>query len=309
MAASAQSRQEESSRERDEKTTTTTKKTEHQHTFVVAFCGVSGSGKDTFADTMAAILDKEDPSRACRRVAFADPLKAIVSDFVELLCGAKLGDSLYDNQFKASASTPVTGQPHTWRTILQRGGTDILRRHLYDSVFADAVFAQIADSVKRGEHAVWLVSDLRFEEEARAYEMFAELHAERADVTCYLVELTREGAGLGAGAEGQHRSEKEISLAVEVAKRCESIQHVHMRNSVPLGKLDGALAPWVLTELAEPVPGKPADRSGAQPSGECYYPKAPEFVRTEKLPDDSQAANLGWSKWGLPPSSVWSGFV
>jgi hypothetical protein len=179
----------------------------------VLLCGRAGAGKSTLA--AAFVREKK-----YTEIAIAGPLKAICVDAVRLLvpeCVEAVGG---DDAFTAcfydpvGKETPLPGlQPATTRitprVILQKVGTDIMRRHLGEDVFIWAVKSQAEQCKARGEGIV--ISDVRFPNEMNQIRMLLE-------ETGFEVKAIRVlRPSLSAASLGEHASEAHAdTLPVDV---------------------------------------------------------------------------------------------
>lgn len=117
---------------------------------IIAISGKIGSGKDTVFD----IIKRINPTY--QNVKYAEKLKVIAS----ILTGVPR--HMFESQdFKAQPMTKEWGGM-TYRTFLQRLGTDAMRNGLHDSVWVNALFADLTHTSK------WVITDCRFPDEAAA---------------------------------------------------------------------------------------------------------------------------------------------
>lgn len=126
---------------------------------VILLSGKKGSGKDTSAGFIQSYL--ESKGKTVLTLALADSLKYVCLDLHRFFYGSDLTiDSFYnskDTQFDALCS----GGPTTLRNIMQTVGTDIIRKHLGDDVFVDAVKNRILNTA----YDFYIVTDCRFDNE------------------------------------------------------------------------------------------------------------------------------------------------
>jgi hypothetical protein len=122
---------------------------------VVALTGSAGSGKDfTFGLIRCTFCDAE-------RQSFADPLKRILvaEDPIVDDKGNRLSALMRSRTFEE-----LKREVPEIRRLLQKMGTEGIRRELGEDVFLDAVMKKFGESGS----SVTVFTDLRFENEARA---------------------------------------------------------------------------------------------------------------------------------------------
>jgi len=156
-------------------------------THILLLCGHYGSGKDTLADfierectsdlavirsectsDLAVIRSECISDLAVGRFSFGGALKDVVVALTDTLTPQRLDRSKMDSLEYKENTVIMTGEGHyRLRQLLQVVGTDILRKHLGDDVFARKTVEDIrrfvADS--NGQTKVALVTDLRFPNE------------------------------------------------------------------------------------------------------------------------------------------------
>lgn len=145
---------------------------------IIGISGRIGSGKDTLAQAIQEI----DRSWEVRK--FAGKLKQVAS----LLTGVDTS-KFEDQEFKKQWMSPDWGM--TYREFLQKLGTDAVRDGLHTNAWVNALMAEYDN------HTVspnWLITDVRFPNEAEAVERRGGL----------MVRTTR---GIELPAEGLHASE------------------------------------------------------------------------------------------------------
>jgi len=134
---------------------------------------------DIMEQTKNAINDTNYPCLSYwQQKSFAHKLKEVVS----VITGCKIED-LEDNDFKNSLAPKFNGQyQYTYRELLQFIGTDLFRNQLGENVWINALFTgyekPITKAIKKTgghlnsenqtEFPKWLVSDVRFQNEANA---------------------------------------------------------------------------------------------------------------------------------------------
>lgn len=132
---------------------------------LIELSGKIGSGKSTAADLITQLL----PNVSIQQVAYAHKLKLVCS----LLTGYDVKDfesqEFKEMELDAEWDVPVgpfPGQnaPITIRMLMQRVGTEAMRKNVHPNVWVNALFA---DYEKRSSQ-VWIVTDVRFENEAEA---------------------------------------------------------------------------------------------------------------------------------------------
>ena len=133
---------------------------------IYLFCGPSGSGKDTSAIILERLLRERYPDKPVVSLAFGRALKEIVSDLCSLFLNEDYSpDDMNRLSFKETEIPNhvifLENQPQLLkiRTLLQRVGTDILRKYLGDDIFAQTIAKKI-----NPEH-ITLITDLRFPNE------------------------------------------------------------------------------------------------------------------------------------------------
>lgn len=118
---------------------------------LLGLCGFAGAGKDfTYGLLRHAFPD-------ARRIAFADPLKAIlIAADPKIGARERLSDLLFDRSFEE-----VKRSNFEVRRLMQAIGTDGIRRHLGDDVWIRAAFSRCAPGLN-------VFTDVRFPNEERA---------------------------------------------------------------------------------------------------------------------------------------------
>lgn len=147
---------------------------------LIGFSGSIGSGKDTVAEMFRKQFlhfkqnDLGDDCFDTEKCRFWQPKKFAgkLKEIVSLLTGCKVED-LEKEDFKNSflpEEWNVDGKPQTYRYILQKLGTDLLRNGIHKDVHINALFADFMPHVvdKLGidvRFPDWIITDLRFENE------------------------------------------------------------------------------------------------------------------------------------------------
>jgi len=127
---------------------------------VYGVCGKKGSGKDTAADFLIAEI--ESSGFSVKRIAFADVLKKICSDFSGIP-----EIYFYDPDLKEQPVT-VSGLSVTPREIMQKFGTDFIQHTLgWTHHWSDMVSRSI--SLMHGEELpdFLFITDVRFDHEEK----------------------------------------------------------------------------------------------------------------------------------------------
>jgi len=137
-------------------------------THIILLSGHYGSGKDTLADFIEEVAGISDFSVG--RFSFGGALKDIVVALTDTLTSQKLERSKMD-ALEYKENTVIHGCDYRLRQLLQVVGTDILRKHLGDDVFARKTVEDIGRFVSaeadanKGHTKVAVVTDLRFPNE------------------------------------------------------------------------------------------------------------------------------------------------
>lgn len=105
-------------------------------------------GKDTFASMLAKLIGG-------KIIRFADPMKQIIADtfnipIIHLEDWKNEGDELMH----------TTGYPQTYRDILQRFGSEAMKKQFGEEIWADLATERIWDAAKTND--VIIVPDFRF---------------------------------------------------------------------------------------------------------------------------------------------------
>ena len=149
-------------------------------THIILLSGQYGSGKDTLADFIEEVAGTSD--FPVRRFSFGGALKDIVVALTNTLTTHQLERSKMD-ELEYKENTIIHGCDYRLRQLLQVVGTNILRKHLGNDVFAIKTVEDIrrfvsaeADDTEM-HHNVAVVTDLRFPNElACVKSAFGETH-------------------------------------------------------------------------------------------------------------------------------------
>lgn len=117
---------------------------------IIGLIGGKGVGKDTLGGILSDLLPSYET------VAFADPLKEICS----CITNTKIGN-WYDQNMK-NQKLKFPWEDYTYRIFMQKLGTDVMRKHLRDSVWIDCLFS------RHQKKKDLIITDIRFNDEARA---------------------------------------------------------------------------------------------------------------------------------------------
>jgi hypothetical protein len=137
---------------------------------IIGLAGQIGSGKDAFCEffIQESKIDWENKK-------FAGKLKEIVS----LLTGCKRQD-LESDDFKNSflpnewniIQDDLETKKYTYREVLQKLGTDLLRNGIHPQIHINALFSDYNQDNREYSHSLdypnWLITDLRFKNEFQA---------------------------------------------------------------------------------------------------------------------------------------------
>ena len=138
---------------------------------LVAFCGSIGVGKSTLAHDLA-------DSTGGRVLSFADPLRSMVSQIVDL---KYLSSDIVDGVRGKDKEIPWLSGGMTGRKLLQLCGTEFGRDMVDPDIWVKVARRKVEPLVDMGLHV--FVDDLRFDNEAR---MIRSLGG-------YVVEVERDG--------------------------------------------------------------------------------------------------------------------
>ena len=121
---------------------------------LIGLAGYARAGKDTVAEILVS-------EHGFHRIAFADALKGVLADLNPLMGShTRLSDRLEHGWEQAKSEPEV-------RMLLQRLGM-ACRNHIRSDVWVDAVFAHIEAAMDNEGPARWVISDVRFPDEAAA---------------------------------------------------------------------------------------------------------------------------------------------
>jgi dephospho-CoA kinase len=127
---------------------------------IVGFVGLIGSGKDTAA---SILVEK----RGFKKIAFADPLKDLVSTIFkwdrDLLAGVTQESRVWREQ-KDEYWSEKFGSDVTPRYMLQYIGTEVMRKTLNDKIWILSAIATIEKNPERD----YVFTDIRFINEIEA---------------------------------------------------------------------------------------------------------------------------------------------
>lgn len=156
---------------------------------IILLCGAAGSGKDTSCEILkylfATVLDNAPP--LVKSFAFAAPLKHITSDLCRLFWNEpldvdRMSELMYKEQEHPEHTIFCEGTPQrmTIRKLLQYIGTDVMRKHLSDDIFAqttiqdvDTFFRDTSDTSESQKIAI--ITDLRFPNELECVRQYVQM--------------------------------------------------------------------------------------------------------------------------------------
>lgn len=129
---------------------------------LIGFHGCKGAGKDTAAEILIEHLEY-------KRLAFADPLKEAITTLFDL--PFEHADLLKTHMGWVEVKHPLTSEVHeiTWRTLLQRMGTEVGRNLFGEDFWVDLWLRnwyRLRDYY--GDDVNVVSTDVRFPNEARA---------------------------------------------------------------------------------------------------------------------------------------------
>jgi hypothetical protein len=128
---------------------------------IIGISGRIAAGKDTLAQFIREI----DPQWEIKK--FAAKLKQVAS----ILTGVST-EKFEDQEFKKQYMAPEWGM--MYREFLQKLGTDAIRKGLHDNAWVNALMSDyklmryLVDDIPTGEYPKWLITDVRFPNEAAA---------------------------------------------------------------------------------------------------------------------------------------------
>lgn len=141
-----------------------------QDLFIIGFHGLAGSGKDTAANIVADLLPNIN-----ERVAFATKMKESVCALLE--CSPRWLElnkanpdvkiHIYDKNNADWDHSIIPLPPMPLRRFLQLFGTEAHRGVFGDDFWVDQLFQQMERILSQQPSPVWLISDVRFANEAR----------------------------------------------------------------------------------------------------------------------------------------------
>lgn len=138
---------------------------------IILLTGTAGSGKDTSYNILENLFRQKGIQ--VKQYAFGKPLKEIVVQLSKLFLNAKFSaDAMNSLLYKETPYSEFIiyrdNEPEHLiiRTLLQQVGTDILRKHLGDDIFAKAIEKQIHnDFIEAESPMIAIITDLRFPNE------------------------------------------------------------------------------------------------------------------------------------------------
>lgn len=153
---------------------------------IILLSGPAGSGKDTCFDIIKKQLTSNNPEIVVKQYAFGRPLKEIVVETTKLYQNLELSVEEMNSLVYKEKPMPLStiyyddnSHPLVVRTLLQKIGTDILRKYLGDDIFARAIINQVDKEllVATGPTLVF-ITDLRFPNELEVVQTYC-------DKACY----------------------------------------------------------------------------------------------------------------------------
>jgi hypothetical protein len=167
---------------------------------VVLFCGPAGSGKDTSYEILRRQLlgCLQECHLDISKYSFGRSLKEIAVELSSLFIDANFSadamDSLeykeaYRPEYKLYIGSNKQPQPFVIRTLLQHIGTDILRKHLGDDIFAKAVINKLDEQFKKTSNQIAIITDLRFPNEQNSIVEYCNKNEYR----CITIYIERNG--------------------------------------------------------------------------------------------------------------------
>lgn len=151
--------------------------------------GISGR-KRAGKDTLASFLVND---HAFTRLAFADPLKAIVGELNPII-GYRNGFQRVRDALALHGPERIKDEWPEYRRLLQVHG-DAVRRHIGPTVWVDALISKVHWHLAEGKPVV--ISDVRFPNEADRIK----------DLGGIVVRVNRPGTADGTGSNDLHISE------------------------------------------------------------------------------------------------------
>ena len=171
---------------------------------IIGLCGLAGCGKDTAADHIARHLRKYH-EKLVRVISLGDILKEITHDTCRLLRPeAELDRSILWGGTHIK-NTHKIRDGVTVRKVLQYFGTDILRKHLGDDVFVNALCERI--SKIGSQYDMIIVPDIRFVNEIRGLVKYTKEHKHQM----WMVHVIRDGI-----EQMKHSSEGNAQLIMDI---------------------------------------------------------------------------------------------
>ncbi len=156
---------------------------------VIALMGNKGAGKDTVAKY---IKKYAKGFKKIYILSFADSLKdatACIFGFDrKMLEGSTPASRAWREQPLLYLSNKMNKRV-TPRWLLQRIGTDILRKHLYDGIWVDSVINKITKLTLEEKNSLFVITDCRFKNEIEALQ---NLHINKDIEPVTFVEVDRK---------------------------------------------------------------------------------------------------------------------
>lgn len=141
---------------------------------IVALMGSKGAGKDTVAKILKESVVGFDNVFI---LSFADSLKKATAEIFSFDVNMLSGNTPKSREWREMEIKPLSKKMGTYitpRILLQKIGTDILRKKLYDGIWIDSVIYKIKklENSTKGEN-LYIITDCRFKNEIKAFKDIA----------------------------------------------------------------------------------------------------------------------------------------
>jgi hypothetical protein len=143
---------------------------------IIGISGYKGSGKSTAAAFIMTIMTEyyEKKHKTIHRNGgwqiemFAGLLKEFAASALSVPVERFEDESFKSSLLPGEWFDPETGEGRTYRWFLQRLGTEAMRNGVHPNFWVNALIGRYRKEMEEGKNPKWVISDVRFENEAEA---------------------------------------------------------------------------------------------------------------------------------------------